>query len=65
MAEKLSKLPLPVEVTEFKFHSSPAAPRHAVLEFRTAENPIRVFLTHTQIRELITKAQIAATKIEP
>jgi hypothetical protein len=60
-----SKLPLPVEVTGFEFLSSPAAPSHAVLEFQTAENPIRVFLTHAQIRELMVKAQRASAKIEP
>jgi hypothetical protein len=60
-----AKLPLPVEVTGLEFLSSPAAPRHAVLEFQTTENPVRLFLTLAQILELMTKAHRAAAKIEP
>jgi hypothetical protein len=59
-----SKLPWPVEVTDFAFLTSPAAPAHAVLEFQTAANPLRVFLTKRQIEQLAAKAKIAATKIE-
>jgi hypothetical protein len=39
-----SKHPLPVEVTGFVFLTSPDAPAHAVLEFQTLTNPVRVFL---------------------
>jgi hypothetical protein len=59
-----SKLPLPVEVTGLDFLSSPAAPKVAVLEFRTLANPIRIFLTKDQLETLATKATIAASKIQ-
>lgn len=58
-----SKLPLPVEVRDFVFLSSPAAPTHAVLEFQTFANPIRVFLTKTQLTQLAQKAKTAADTI--
>jgi hypothetical protein len=63
-SDRRSKLPLPVEVTGFEFLSSPAAPTHAVLEFWTEGNPLRVFLTKAQLQELASKAAIAAIKIQ-
>jgi len=59
-----SRHPLPVEVTDFDFLSSPSAPTHAVLEFRTRSNPVRLFLTKAQIELLASKAKIAALKIQ-
>jgi hypothetical protein len=63
-SDRRSKLPLPVEVSGFEFLSSPAAPTHAVLEFWTESNPLRVFLTKAQLEQLASKAAIAATKIQ-
>ncbi|MGA3302093.1 MAG: hypothetical protein ABSC72_02260 [Methylovirgula sp.] len=59
-----SKLPLPVEVLGFAFLASPAAPTHTVLEFQTAENPVRIFLSKVQAEALAAKAKIAASKIQ-
>lgn len=59
-----SKLPLPVEVQGFQFLNSPAAPSHAVLEFRTSGNPVRLFLTKAQTELLASLAKTAATKIQ-
>ncbi len=59
-----SKLPLPVEVIDFAFLSSPAAPAHAVLEFQTASNPVRLFLTKVQLELLGLKANKAAATLE-
>jgi hypothetical protein len=59
-----SRLPVPVEVLGLDFLSSRQAPTHVVLEFRTASNPIRVFLSKAQVEELQRKSGIAATKID-
>jgi hypothetical protein len=58
------KFPVPVEATNFVFLSSPAAPMHAVLEFHTATNPVRIFLTKPQLVLLAAKAAVAANKIQ-
>ena len=60
-----SERPLPAEVSGFDFLLSPASRHHAVLEFRTASNPIRVLLTQSEILELASKAGIAASKVTP
>lgn len=62
--EPNSKLPLPVKVTAISFLLSDSAPSHAVLELRTGANPLRVFLTRTQLLDLAAKAQKAAGKID-
>ena len=61
--DDLSKLPVPVEVTEILLRTSPSAPSHAVLELRTPANPIRVFLTKSQLEELASKARLAGAKL--
>ena len=59
-----SKLPVPVEVTDFVFLVGPSAPTHAVLEFHTTENPVRVFLTKYQLQRIATDAIAAANKVQ-
>jgi hypothetical protein len=58
-----AKMPLPVEVIEFDFLRNQQIASHVVLELRTATNPIRLFLTKSQLQELSSKAQIAASKL--
>lgn len=54
---------LPSHATSFQFLSSPVAPAHAVLEFKTETNPVRVFLDKHQLQDLAKKAAIYATTI--
>jgi hypothetical protein len=58
-----SKLPLPSEVSDFRFLRSDKAPGYAVLELATATNPVRVFLSREQIERLATEARITASKL--
>ena len=58
-----SELSAPVEITGFNFVLNPESRHHAILEFRTASNPIRVLLSQSEILELASKAGIAASKV--
>jgi hypothetical protein len=58
-----SKLPLPVEVTDLAIRKNPSIATHAVVEFVTAANPIRVFLTKQQLQKLSKDARVAAAKL--
>ena len=59
----MSKLPLPSEVTDFRFLVSDSLPGVAVLEFDTPSNPVRVFLSKKQLERLIGEAKITQTKL--
>ena len=61
--DQKSKLPLPVEASDFRFLVSASAPGHAVLEFDTPTNPIRVFLSKEQIERLETQARITFAEL--
>ncbi len=56
--------PAPLVVLGFDFVLGPTEQTYAVLEFQTAPNPIRLFLTHSQVNELAHKANLAAIRIE-
>jgi hypothetical protein len=58
-----AKLPVPVEVSDFRFLVAPSVPGYAVLEFDTATNPVRVFLSLGQLEQLITRANVVARKL--
>jgi hypothetical protein len=58
-----SKLPLPVEATDLAIRMNPSIATHAVLEFETATNPIRIFLTRRQLQKLARDAELAAAKL--
>ena len=53
----------PSQAMSFQFLSNPVAPAHAVLEFETETNPVRVFLDRDQLQDLAKKAATYATKI--
>jgi hypothetical protein len=57
----MSKLPIPVEVVDFRFLISDTIPNHAVLEVDTSTNPVRVFLTQGQLDQLAAKVGSPAT----
>jgi hypothetical protein len=59
-----SKLPLPSEVTDLRFLRSENLSGYAVLQFDTAANPIRVFLSREQLDRLVRNARIAIAKID-
>jgi hypothetical protein len=61
--DRRSKLPIPVEVTDFVFLASQLAPTRVVLEFHTADNPVRVFLNKPQLKRLATDATAASHKV--
>lgn len=58
-----SKLPLPSEVSDFRFLIGDSTPGHAVLEFDTPTNPIRVFLSQAQLDRLASNAKITSVKL--
>jgi hypothetical protein len=58
------KLPVPSEASDLRFLRGDTLPDHAVLEFDTAANPIRVFLSRHQLEKLIKDARITLAKIE-
>ena len=58
-----SRLPVPVEVTNFVFLASPSSPTHVVLELHTTGNLVRVFLSKSQLQRLATKATAASRKV--
>jgi len=62
--EKVSKYPLPSEASDFRFLISDSAPGHAVLEFDTPSNPVRVFLSKEQLKRLVREAGITAAKMD-
>jgi hypothetical protein len=57
-----SKFPLPSEVSDFRFLRGANLPGYVVLEFDTATNPIRVFLSRDQLEQLVRQAGIALAK---
>jgi hypothetical protein len=59
-----SKFPLPNEVLDFRFLRGANLPGYVVLEFDTAANPIRVFLSRAQIEQLVHYARITVAKID-
>ena len=60
----MPKLPVPSEATDFRFLVSDNVPEHAVLESDTLLNPVRVFLSKTQIERLAIEAQITRKKMD-
>jgi hypothetical protein len=59
----MDKLPLPSRVSDFRFWRIHNPPGFAVLEFETAANPIRVFLSKEQLDELIKQARLTSEKL--
>ena len=59
-----SKLPLPSEVSDFRFLRGANLPGYVVLELDTATNPIRIFLSRDQVGTLREKSGIAVAKID-
>ena len=59
----MSKLPIPVEVVNFRFLINDTVANHAVLELDTSTNPVRVFLTQDQLDHLATDAKITSNKL--
>ena len=59
-----SKFPLPGEVSDFRFLRGATLPEYVVLEFDTATNPSRIFLSRDQLDLLVSKAGIALAKIK-
>ena len=51
------------EVSSFRFLFSSSAPSRAVLEFDTAVNPVRIFLSQEQLDRLGTEAKIASDEL--
>jgi hypothetical protein len=56
------KLPLPVQISGFRFLISKSLRGMAVLEFDTLTNPIRVFLSKEQIEHLDRDTRIVLAK---
>jgi len=54
---------LPIAAIGFRFLLSDSQPDHAVLEFDTIAEPIRLFLTHEQIEKLGTDVGVVAAKM--
>ena len=54
---------LPIAAIGFRFLLSDSQLDHAVLEFDTIAEPIRLFLTHEQVEGLRTDAGITAAKM--
>ena len=59
-----SKLPVPSKVSELRFLRSRTLPGYAVLEFDTAANPIRVFLSRDKLELLVKDARITIAKLD-
>jgi hypothetical protein len=59
----MNKLPIPSEISGFRFWRIHKPPGFAVLEFDTAANPIRVFLSKAQLDELIVQARLTSEKL--
>ena len=59
----MDKLPVPSRVSDFRFRRDRKAPGYTVLEFDTATNPIRVFLSKEQLDELIAQARLTSEKL--
>ena len=57
-----SKLPLPSQVSSFRFLINKSLQGMAVLEFDTPTNPIRVFLSKQQIERLDKEARLTLAK---
>jgi hypothetical protein len=62
-SDQTPKLPLPSEASDFRFLVSASAPGHAVLEFDTPTNPVRVFLSAGQIERLAVDARLTVAKL--
>ena len=60
----MPKYPVPSEATDFRFLTSDEAPGHAVLEFDTPSNPVRVFISKELLKRLVTEAGIAVAKMD-
>ena len=58
------KYPVPSEAIDFRFLTSGDAPGHAVLEFDTSSNPVRVFLSKEQLERLVSEAGITVAKLD-
>ena len=65
MAPKIpsSKLPLPIKATGLRLLTGPSLPTHAVLEFDTEANLVRIGLDKSQLKKIERLAGIAASKI--
>lgn len=59
----MSSYPLPIEVRDFRFMIAKTTPGHAVLEFDTPTNLLRVFLSQELIKRLATEAGITNAKL--
>jgi hypothetical protein len=59
----MSKLPIPVEVLNFRFLIKDSVRSHAVLELDTSTNPVRLVLTQGQLNQLATDAKITSDRL--
>ena len=51
----MSEYPVPTEVTKFRFLFGEKVRTHVVLEFETAKNPVRVFLSRINLRAWLVR----------
>jgi hypothetical protein len=58
-----TKLPVPIEIQDFRFWVSNVAPNFTVLEFDTVTNPIRVVLSREQLMRLAQEALTARARL--